>query len=94
MERRNMIPKTSTDWRGRISTVGRLDLHCQNQSNPLMLIIGSSQIKNMVAATHALAVYHNIKVSMSHLELVINLNAEFESDFGGAGQAFSKFSYL
>ncbi len=89
-----MIPKTSTDWRGRISTVGRLDLHCQNQSNPLMLTIGPSQIKNMVAAAHALAVYHNTKVSMSHLELVINLNAEFESDFGGAGQASSKFSYL
>lgn len=70
-----MIPKTSTDWRGRISTVGRLDLHYQIQSNPLILTIGSSQIKNMVAAAHALAVYHNTKVSMSHLELVINLKS-------------------
>jgi len=59
-----------------------------------MLIIGSSQIKNMIAATHALVVYHNIKMSMSHLELIINLNAEFESDFDDAGQAFGKFSYL
>ncbi len=59
-----------------------------------MLIIDSSQIKNMIAATHALVMYHNIKMSMSHLKLIINLNAKFESDFDDADQAFSKFSYL
>jgi len=48
----------------------------------------------MVAAAHALAVYHNTKVSMSHLELVTGLSEEFESDFGGDGQASNKHSYL
>ncbi len=48
----------------------------------------------MVAAAHALAVYHNAKVSMSHLELVTGLSEEFESDFGGAARASNKHSYL
>lgn len=38
----------------------------------------------MVTAAHALAVYHNTKVSISYLELVTGLSEEFESDFGGA----------
>lgn len=48
----------------------------------------------MVAATHALAVYHNTNVSMSYLKLVTSLSEEFESDFGGAGQASNKHSYV
>ena len=48
----------------------------------------------MVAAANALAVYHNTKVSMSHLELVTSLSEEFESDFGGAGQVSNRHSYL
>ena len=38
-----------------------------------MLTVSPLQIKNMVAAACALAVYQNTKVSMSHLELVTNL---------------------
>ena len=45
----------------------------------------------MVAAATALAVYQKTKVSMSHLELVTNLNEEFESDFG---KDLNKHSYL
>ena len=41
----------------------------------------------MVAAALALAVYHNSKVSMSHLKLVTSLGEGFETDFGGAGRA-------
>ena len=47
-----------------------------------MLTVGLLQIKNIVAAAYALAVYYNTKVSMSHLELVTSLSEEFESDFG------------
>ena len=47
-----------------------------------MLTVSPLQIKNMVAAASALAVYQNTKVSVSHLELVTNLSEEFESDFG------------
>lgn len=47
-----------------------------------MLTVDPPQIKNMVAATYALAVFENTKVSMSHLETVTGLNEVFESDFG------------
>jgi len=48
----------------------------------------------MVAAAHALAVYHNTKVSISQLELITGLSEEFKSDFGSASQASNKYSYL
>ena len=56
-----------------------------------MLTVGPSQIKNMVAAASALAVYQNTKVSMSHLDLVTNLSEEFASDFG---KDSNKHSYI
>ncbi len=56
-----------------------------------MLTIGPSQIKNMVAAAYALAVYQSTKVSMRHLEMVTSLNEEFESGFG---KDSNKHSYL
>jgi hypothetical protein len=80
MERRNLIKKSSTNWRPSLSTVDRLDSH--DRSNPSMLTVSPFQIKNIVAAATALAVYQNTKVFMSHLELVTNLNEEFESDLG------------
>lgn len=68
--------------------VDRLDSH--DWSNPSKLTVSLLKIKNMVAAATALAVYQNTKVSISHLELVITLNAEFESDLG---KDFNKHSY-
>jgi hypothetical protein len=56
-----------------------------------MLTVSPLQIKNIVAAATALAVYQNTKVSMSHLELVTNLNQEFGSDLG---KDSNKHSYL
>lgn len=56
-----------------------------------MLTVISSQIKNMVAAAYALAVYQNTKLSISHLELVTSFSEEFESDFG---KDSNKHSYL
>lgn len=42
----------------------------------------------MVAAASALAMYQNTKM------LVTSLSEEFESDFGNAGKASNKHSYL
>jgi predicted ATP-dependent protease len=56
-----------------------------------MLTVSPLQIKNMVAAASALAMHQNTKVSLSHLEMVINLSEEFESDFG---KDSNKHSYL
>jgi len=56
-----------------------------------VLTVGPPQIKNMVAAAYALAVFENTKVSMSHLETVTGLNEVFESDFG---KDSNKHSYL
>jgi hypothetical protein len=77
-----VIPKTSRDWRGRISMVSRLEFHFRIQS------INTDRVVHRRSTTwsaHALAVYHNTKVSMPHLELFSGLSEEFDSDFGGAG---------
>lgn len=62
------------------------------QGNPHLLCL--DDVLDWVVAADALGVYHNTKVSMSHLELVTGLSEEFESDFGGGDQAFNKHSYL
>ncbi|KAL8698908.1 MAG: hypothetical protein Q9201_006308 [Fulgogasparrea decipioides] len=52
------------------------------------------QIKNMVSTAHTLAVNEMVPLSRSHLEIVIDLDKEFQKDYSGAGQMANKASYF
>lgn len=80
-ERQNASPKTSDQ-------LAQKDLIVSN----LLALTNLIDQKTWSLGAHALAVYHNTKVCMSHLELVTGLNKEFASDFGGA--ASNKNSFL
>ena len=48
----------------------------------------------MIATAHALAVEEMVPMSRSHLEVVINLDKEFQKDYNGAGQIANGLSYV
>jgi hypothetical protein len=48
----------------------------------------------MISTAHALAVSEMVPLSRSHLEIVIDLDEEFQKDYNGAGQMANKASYF
>ncbi|KAL8698333.1 MAG: hypothetical protein Q9201_006630 [Fulgogasparrea decipioides] len=56
--------------------------------------VNGRQIKNMISTAHALAVNEMVPLSRSHLEIVIELDKEFQKDYNGAGQIANKASYF
>ncbi|KAI4103533.1 MAG: hypothetical protein L6R37_003750 [Teloschistes peruensis] len=53
-----------------------------------------NSIKNMINTAHALAVDEMVPLSRSHLEIVIDLDKEFQKDYNGAGQKANESSYF
>ena len=53
----------------------------------------SIQIKNMIITAHALAVDEMVPLSRSHLEVIIRLDEEFQTDYSGAGRIANSMSY-
>ena len=47
----------------------------------------------MITTAHALAVEERVPLTRSHLELVIDLDKEFQKDYNGAGQIANNMSY-
>ncbi|KAL8875267.1 MAG: hypothetical protein Q9198_006348 [Flavoplaca austrocitrina] len=56
--------------------------------------VNGRQIKNMISTAHALAVSEMVPLSRSHLEIVIDLDKEFQKDYNGTGQMANKASYF
>ncbi|KAL8626238.1 hypothetical protein Q9189_008078 [Teloschistes chrysophthalmus] len=56
--------------------------------------VNGRQIKNMINTAHALAVDEMVPLSRSHLEIVIDLDKEFQKDYNGAGQKANESSYF
>jgi hypothetical protein len=52
------------------------------------------QIKICIRAAHALATEEGVRLSYSHLEVVIDSGTELESDFNGSGQVDNMRSYM
>ena len=48
----------------------------------------------MISTAHALAVNEKVPLSPSHLEIVIDLDKDFQNDYNGAGQMANKASYF
>lgn len=48
----------------------------------------------MISTSHALAVSEEMPLSRLHLEIVIDLDKEFQKDYNGAGQMGNKASYF
>lgn len=48
----------------------------------------------MINTAHALAVNEMVSLSRSHLEIVIDLDKEFQKDYNGAGQMANRASYF
>ncbi|KAL2044439.1 hypothetical protein N7G274_003144 [Stereocaulon virgatum] len=55
--------------------------------------VNGRQIKNIISTAHALTVNEKVPLSRSHLEIVIDLDKEFQKDYNGAGQMANKASY-
>ncbi|KAF2182673.1 P-loop containing nucleoside triphosphate hydrolase protein [Zopfia rhizophila CBS 207.26] len=56
--------------------------------------LNGREIKNIVSTAQALAEYEETQVNISHLEIVVAANREFQSDFKGAGQIENRNSYV
>jgi hypothetical protein len=52
------------------------------------------QIKNLVSTAHVLATKEEVRVTTSHLEVVITTGEDFECDFKGAGLTEALNSYF
>lgn len=48
--------------------------------------LNGRQIKNVVRTAQALAISTDVKLSMSHLQMVLEVTEEFEHDLKGTGQ--------
>ena len=51
------------------------------------------QIKNMITTAHALAVDEMVPLSRSHLEVLIRLDEEFQTDYSGVRRMANSMSY-
>ena len=47
----------------------------------------------MMSSAYTLAINEMVPLSRSHLEIVIDLDKEFQKDYNGAGQMANKASY-